>query len=249
MQSIKNIVFLAALLCYTYAENPQLPAFIKKCNYKDKNLSGCIRLQIENSLPHFTKGIPELGVPPTDPVNLDDIHIDGNGLKLTFTNAAMHGLGQSKLTQLRMDIGNEAEDFTLAFKSNLSLTAKYNMDGKILVLPIQGNGDALIKTENVEVNIQSKLAHVKNNKGELHLKLVTPNYKYDIESTTFEFSNLFNGNKELADTTTTFANENWRQLMDDLAPPVIKQIVRTIIKAINKFFSKIPVEDIIDNFN
>ncbi|CAH2062885.1 unnamed protein product, partial [Iphiclides podalirius] len=249
MQPILNFVLLTVFLCYGHAEDGKLPPYIKKCNFKAEGFTECVKEQIENSLRPFTKGIPELGVPSTDPVILEDINIDGNGLKLTFTDAAMHGLSNSKLTQLKVDIGHEEEEFNLAFKGNLSLTAKYNIDGKILILPIQGNGDALVKAQNIEVNIQSKLVHVKDSKGQNHLKLVTPNYNYDIQSTTFDLKNLFNGNKELAETTLTFANQNWRQLMDDLAPPVVKQIVRTVVKAINKFLGKVPIHEMIDGYN
>ncbi|CAG5056008.1 unnamed protein product [Parnassius apollo] len=248
MQSVINLVLFVTLLYNTNAENGQLPSYMKKCELKD-GFDECVKTQIEKSLPLFTKGIPELGVPSTDPVILDDIAINGNGLNLSFTNAAMHGLSKCRLTQLKVDIGNEEEVFDLAFKGDLSLTAKYNIDGRILILPIVGDGDALVTAQNIEVNIQSKLAHVKDNKGQNHLKLVTPNYKYDIQRTIFDLKNLFNGNKELAKTTLTFANENWRQLMDDLSPPIIKQIVRTVVKAINKFFSKVPISNMISGYN
>ncbi|KAI8440344.1 hypothetical protein MSG28_001682 [Choristoneura fumiferana] len=98
--------------------------------------------------------------------------------------------------------------------------------------------------DNIKVEIKSKLTHVNDAKGE-HFKLVTPNYNYQIEKTTFAFKNLFNGNKQLADATHEFANQNWQQLMDDLAPPVIKQIVRTCVKAINKFFNKVTIDQIV----
>ncbi|XP_013175396.1 PREDICTED: circadian clock-controlled protein-like [Papilio xuthus] len=243
-----NIVLFVTLFCYINAEEELLPSFIEKCDYKDKKVDSCIRKQIENSLSRFAKGIPELGVPSIDPVQLDEINIDGNGLKLKFVEAAMYGLSDSKLTDLKVDIGSNEEDFNLGFKGNMSLIAKYNIDGKILILPIKGDGDAVVKANNVEVNIQSKLVHVKDSKGRSHLKLITPNYKYDIQSTTFDLKNLFNGNKELAETTLSFANENWRQLMDDLAPPAIKQIVRSVIKAINKFFSKVPISEMVTGY-
>lgn len=42
-----------------------------------------------------------MGVPSLDPVHLDDIKINGNGLNLTFTDAAMHGLSDSQLSHLK----------------------------------------------------------------------------------------------------------------------------------------------------
>lgn len=71
------------------------------CSLTDPNLENCVKEQIQQSLKAFTKGIPELEVNSTDPVDLDDIIIDGNGLKLQFTNAQMHGLSNSKLSKLK----------------------------------------------------------------------------------------------------------------------------------------------------
>ncbi|KAM3968236.1 juvenile hormone binding protein brP-2095 [Aphomia sociella] len=238
---------LIGLFCTTLGEESFLPSYIKPCHMDDKEISKCIKEQIENSLPYFTKGVPELNVPSIDPVQLNDIKIDGNGLVLTFTKAAMHGLSESKLTDLKVNVGEKDQDFKLAFKGNLSLTAMYEVDGRILILPIQGKGDALVYAQGVEVEISSKLTQVKGAKGN-HFKLITPSYKYTIEKTTFDLKNLFNGNKQLAETTLQFANENWQQLMDDLAPPAIKQIVRTCVKAINKFFSNVPISRIIQGY-
>ncbi|CAK1551890.1 unnamed protein product [Leptosia nina] len=243
MKQLTILVLLAAIF-YVEGEEEFLPSYLKPCDLQKSDFKKCVRQQIENSLPLFSKGIPEIGVPSIDPVDLNDIVIDGNGLKLTFTKAKMHGLSEGSLTDFIINIGEKEETFKLGFKGNLSMTAQYNADGKILILPIRGDGDSLIKCRNVEVEINSKLNHVKDAKGE-HFKLATPNYKYNIESTTFDFKNLFNGNKQLAETTLQFANENWRQLMDDLAPPVIKQIVKTIVKAINKFFSKVAITTIV----
>ncbi|XP_047545596.1 circadian clock-controlled protein daywake-like [Vanessa atalanta] len=246
MKYLIAIVFLVGI-CHVRTEDDFFPDYIQPCDLKEEEFTKCVKQQIEDSLPHFSKGIPELGVPSVDPVNLDDITIDGNGLKLKFNKAQMHGLSHTMLTKLKVDIGQEDERFNLGIIANLSLTAKYNADGKILILPIKGDGDAVITCKNIEVEINSKLSHIKSSKG-LHFKLVTPNYKYDIQSTTFEFENLFNGNKQLADATLQFANENWRQLMDDLAPPVVKQIVKTIVKAINKFFSKVTINRIVNGY-
>ncbi|XP_075973029.1 circadian clock-controlled protein daywake-like [Anticarsia gemmatalis] len=235
---------LLSLVYITHSENGFLPPYISPCELSTDKFVDCVKKQIVNSLPKFTKGVPEMGVPSIDPVHLDNIEIDGNGLKLSFSEAAMHGLSKCRLTDLKVDIGKSEETFSLAFKGNLSLVAKYVVDGRILILPIQGKGDALVDAQGVEVKIDSKLVHVKDTSGE-HFKLATPKYKYTIEKTTFDLKNLFNGNKQLAETTLQFANENWQQLMDELAPPAIKQIVRTVVKAINKFFSKVPIKQIV----
>uniref|UniRef100_A0A0K8TUP1 Takeout Protein n=1 Tax=Epiphyas postvittana TaxID=65032 RepID=A0A0K8TUP1_EPIPO len=235
-------VSLVLLVAVVYSGNGEsLPSYIKPCQLDD-TFAKCVKEQMVTSLPYFTKGVPELGVPSLDPVNLDDIVIDGNGLKLSLKDAKLHGLGDADVQDLKLDI--DAEKFSLVFTANMSVTGQYNIDGRILILPVQGNGDSTIKCDNIRVEIKSKLTHVKDSKGE-HFKLITPNYSYQIGKTTFTFKNLFNGNKQLSDATHDFANQNWQQLMDDLAPPVIKQIVRTCVKAINKFFNKVTIDQIV----
>ncbi|CAG9563507.1 unnamed protein product [Danaus chrysippus] len=242
------LIFVAvSVLQKTRAEDGFLPSYIHPCSIADPKFSDCVKEQIVECLPHFTKGIPEYGVPSIDPVDLNDIIIDGNGLKLKFTDAQMHGLSKIDLTGFNLKLGDNEESFELKVKGNLSLTAQYTADGQILILPIRGHGDALIDCDGIEVQIKSNLSHVKDDKG-THFKLVAPNYKYDITNTKIDLKNLFDGNKQLAETTLKFANENWRQLMDDLAPPAIKQIVKTIVKNINKFFSKVTIQQIIHGY-
>ncbi|KAI8440346.1 hypothetical protein MSG28_001683 [Choristoneura fumiferana] len=234
-----SFVLLVAIACS--GNGDILPSYIKPCTLGD-GFANCVKEQMITSLPYFTKGIPELNVPSLDPVNLDDIVIDGNGLKLSLKEAKLHGIADVDVQDLKVDI--DEEKFSLTFIANMSVTGQYAIDGRILILPVQGHGDSTIKCDNIKVEIKSKLTHVNDAKGE-HFKLVTPNYNYQIEKTTFAFKNLFNGNKQLADATHEFANQNWQQLMDDLAPPVIKQIVRTCVKAINKFFNKVTIDQIV----
>lgn len=44
----------------------------------------------------------------------------------------------------RLQLNKGEGQFSLSFKGNMNLTAKYVADGRILILPIQGNGDALV---------------------------------------------------------------------------------------------------------
>ncbi|XP_037967909.2 circadian clock-controlled protein daywake [Plutella xylostella] len=226
-------------------KNITIPDYITPCDVM-KDFDSCVKKQIEISLPHFTKGIPELGVPSIDPVDLDNIKIDGNGLKLLFTEAKMLGLSSAKLSDFKINLLEEK--FSLSFRVNITVAAKYVVDGQILILPIKGKGDAVVKARNIEVFIKSKV-NVMNESDGQHLKLNTPSYTYKIEKTTFKFQNLFNGNKQLSDATHQFANENWKQIMDDLAPPAVKQIVRTTIRNINKFFAKVTVPQIMIGYD
>lgn len=74
--------------------------YMHQCDLESKVFQKCLREEIEKILPYFAKGIPELGVASIDPVDLKDILIDGSGLELKFTNAKLHGLSKTILSDL-----------------------------------------------------------------------------------------------------------------------------------------------------
>lgn len=51
----------------------------------------------------------------------------------------------SIFSRYRAEFSKAEGSFSLSFKGNLSLTAQYVADGRILILPIKGSGDALVE--------------------------------------------------------------------------------------------------------
>lgn len=57
------------------------------------------------------------------------------------------------------------------------------------------------------------------------------------------FGNLFNGNRELGDTTNSFFNENWRDILKEIKPAVASAVADIYETLINNVFSSIPYDD------
>lgn len=57
------------------------------------------------------------------------------------------------------------------------------------------------------------------------------------------FGNLFNGNKELGDTTNSFFNENWKEILKEIKPAVADAIASVYSSLMNNIFTSIPYED------
>jgi hypothetical protein len=102
---LRNYVFVfkCLFLRKKLIDKTLIPApYIKPCNYDDATtFATCVKEQIVESLPYFTKGIPELGVTSLDPVILEDIVIDGNGLKLSLNKGQLHGLSTAVVNELK----------------------------------------------------------------------------------------------------------------------------------------------------
>ncbi|KOB74337.1 DUF233 protein, partial [Operophtera brumata] len=66
-----------------------------------------------------------------------------------------------------------------------------------------------------------------------------------LEPVVYDFKNLFNGQKDLSDTTHKFVNENWKEVAYEIQDPVFKANFKKIIKNANKLLKSIPIENLI----
>ncbi|CAG4993347.1 unnamed protein product [Colias eurytheme] len=223
-----SVCLLAVVSCGASVFAGALPPFLKACSASDPNLNQCIEKVISAGGGKFAKGIPELGIASLDPVHLGKVVVDNPALRLTFDDTVVTGLGDFRVNSYKID--TEKGKAILDFTANVTLKANYDMDGQVLILPIRGNGQAKIKITNLNIVIKYDYKTIDG-------YWTVTGYKdsYKMDRAQFKFTNLFGGNKELADTTIGFANQNWSLIMQEIAPPAIEQIIpSTIQRVINE---------------
>lgn len=233
-----QLSFLAVAFLVAGARAGALPSYFTACSGSQDDLDQCIEKVITAGGPHFADGIPALGVAPLDPLQLGKIVVNNPALKLTFTDTIVTGLRGFRLNSYKMNAAHNKA--TIDFTANVTLKAQYEMDGRLLILPIRGNGPAKIKITNLNIVIKYDFD---TKDGHWMVTDYTDNYKMDRAQ--FKFSNLFGGNKELAETTHRFTNENWEIIMQEIAPPAIKGIIRSCIEVVNKFFGGVPATELL----
>ncbi|KPJ16054.1 Circadian clock-controlled protein [Papilio machaon] len=212
--------------------------FIKPCSISDPNLNQCIEKSIELAGPKFADGIPELGIAPLDPVQLGTVVVDNPALKLTFSDTVVTGLRDFKVNSYKMntDKGKAVLDFT----ANVTLKANYVMDGQVLILPIRGDGQAKIKITNLNIVIKYDYATTDGH-------WVVSGYKdsYKMDRAQFKFTNLFGGNKELANTIGNVINANWEPVIRDIAPVAFQNIIAACVNEAKKLFAAVPANQLL----
>ncbi|CAH0682925.1 unnamed protein product [Spodoptera exigua] len=230
------VCFVLSYIACAYAGT--LPSFIKPCSRSDPNLNECVEKVISVAGAKFSEGIPELGIAPLDPVELGTVVVDNPALKLTFTDTVVTGLKGFRVNSYK--INPDKGKATLDFTANVTLKAHYDMNGQVLILPIRGNGQSKIKITNLNIV-------VKYDFEEKDGHWIVPSYKdhYKMDRAQFKFTNLFGGNKELAQTTERFTNENWEIIMSEIAPPALKQIIKKCVDQVKKFFGSIPAKELL----
>lgn len=79
------------------------------------------------------------------PLNIPEVALHPSPeLKVKFTNCKIYGLDKAQITDIKIE--PKAQKATMALRiDEVSLDADYDVNGKLLILPIQGKGPAKIK--------------------------------------------------------------------------------------------------------
>lgn len=80
--------------------------------------------------------------------------------------------------------------------------------------------------------------------GKAYMQVEKSRLTYTTDKVLFDFTNLFNGNKVLSDTTNRFFNENWMQIHEELRPKFYEAIASIYETLINKAFGSVPYDEL-----
>lgn len=93
--------------------------------------------------PKLSDGIPELLVPPCEPLTIAKINIKQNAgairMESEYSNVSVYGLTNFTLRSVRVDTTNNKFRINLWFPA-LKMTANYHIHGKVLLMSLAGNG-------------------------------------------------------------------------------------------------------------
>jgi hypothetical protein len=117
-------------------------SYITLCHRKDPNLGTCFQKAVEQIRPHMKDGIPELFIPPMSPLVLPQAGLDnGDNFKASFRNIEVYYVDEFRVDNLNVDLDNVNFDVAISFP-RLRIKSQYNIDGKILILQLKGQGPA-----------------------------------------------------------------------------------------------------------
>ncbi|XP_047531429.1 protein takeout-like [Vanessa atalanta] len=218
------------------------PGFTLPCDISDES---CINKFANILLPHLFTGIQDLEIPSVDPLYIDKVIGDISILKYTFYNSTIVGFKKCKVSNLKLD-----KEFTkLSYDlicPHLIMTGIYDITGRLVLLPVEGNGDFKMTSGKYFIHVESELKTTKGKTDKIHAHI--KNFKLKCEPQEplyFDFKNLFNGQKDLSDTVHKFANENWQEVANQVQDPLFYAIMKRIVTISNKYLKHVPLEDIL----
>lgn len=125
----------------------------------------------------------------------------------------------------------------------ISITGRYKIDGRVLVLPIRGEGNADLVFDNAKLVVKYKPKVIEKN-GKEYIQTERFQLDFDTSQLHIKLENLFNGDKALGDNMNVFLNQNWRDIFNELKPAITFAVEEILKGIINRIFIRIPYSDI-----
>lgn len=216
------LILVAAITQNVYSKS--LPSFLKPCKRTDPKFNDCVKTILGEILKRSGKGEPKLNIPSLEPFVIPKIELDQGAskavtLKATLNNISVTGITTARIEWVKADMEKEPKFEVKVKTPALRLQSNYEVDGKILVVPMKGSGKSDMNLTDIEEVVKINTKFVEK-KGGIHLEVASQDVDVSVKNGKFYFENLFNGNKELGEQTNTFINENWQELYKELKPVI-----------------------------
>lgn len=209
----------------------------------------CVAKVMSQVVARVARGHQGLNLPPIDPLHVSAINIAQGesspvSIKLDLLEQDLIGLANIRVQSVSgFEKLPDGQVFNVnATVDQVKLLGDYKINGRVLVLPIQGHGKSNLTLNDLKINIKyTTQSTIKNQK--LYIQTKKFRFSFDVSRLFIKLENLFNGDKALSDNMNLFLNENWRDIFQELRPSIEDAFSQILNSLLNSVFSKVPYSD------
>ncbi|KAF7279299.1 hypothetical protein GWI33_007432 [Rhynchophorus ferrugineus] len=236
------ILFLAVLGLFNICDS----ITFKYCKGSESSSDACLIDAISDALQQLKAGYKEFGLKGLDVYKIPAISVEAGKGAVHFTqnyrNIQLLGFTDAVVKEAHFDRQNNAFTFTM-FIPLLTQKADYNVNGKLLTLPITGNGSSVFELYNMNLKIDMTLDDYTRD-GEHYYKIKSIQVYLPISKLKGHFDNLFNGNKLLGDNVNRLLNDEWEAIYSDVQHPLELAYGKDFEMYIQTFLDHVPAKDL-----
>ncbi|KAL3282196.1 hypothetical protein HHI36_005390 [Cryptolaemus montrouzieri] len=134
-----------------------------------------------------------------------------------------------RLTMPSYDVPNQ-QFFCGGFVDHLSLAGRFKVSGKVLIAPIEGEGNFKAEIGKSRMDVYQKVKVVQK-KGLDYIQPVTTNSTIKVDNPKIQLDGLFGDNQQLNKATNDVITDNIDVLFEDLKP-VLEQFITDILQGL-----------------
>ncbi|XP_034934978.1 uncharacterized protein [Chelonus insularis] len=230
---IKSFVFWFNFIFLLPSVFTEVPSYLPVCGRRNPKLDECILNSVKTVTPLLVRGIPELKVPPIEPLFLPEglSFYNLKDFSASTKNVKLSNLSAFEPSNFHADLDKKTITFKVHF-DQVKTEGDYVVDAKILV-PIHGDGYITIDSYDINADVVLQYKLISTKKGQqlyftgMTCKMKIADYKcnftpYDKSSTT------------LADAINTVINSNRQEVLETFIPILEKAISTRVLEISNK---------------
>ncbi|XP_030762883.1 uncharacterized protein LOC115887566 [Sitophilus oryzae] len=216
------------------------------CKYTDPNFDSCFKDSFQKAIKLLENDIPEYGLANLKVYKIPALSIQaGSGsvhLIQNYKNVELLGLSDATVISAHFDKDKKILSFSILIP-NLIQRAEYEVNGKLMALPVVGHGPSELQLENVEMTTEVGLEE-ENREGLMYYKITS--YKLDLKTSHLRsrFDNLFDGNKLLGDNINRVLNDEWQIIFNDVKSSTEAAYSTVLKDYVQTFFNHVPAKDL-----
>lgn len=222
----------------------KFPNSFSRCNQEDGK---CLLEAITATFRSFYKGVPEIGLVPLDPLQIDKMDIiQGDGpinIELNFKKVNLLGFQHAQVKKASGFTANPTKMDMNVLVPVASLVGGYKINGKVLILPIQGEGSSNMTMVNCGITLKWT-GKLEDRNGKQFYQIDKFKVNFDTSRFYMDFSNLFNGDKALGDNMNVFLNDNWQDILKELKPAIAAAFTKIFEAVVRNVFNKVPYNEL-----
>ncbi|XP_046975602.1 uncharacterized protein LOC124541707 [Vanessa cardui] len=250
----QRIFKILLVLCFTIichngeaAENdntPTIPEYLLPCKRSDAELDSCIKRSFNHLRPYLARGLPDLEVPPVEPLFIDRLMMENNAgpvrVRATFSNITVIGPSNYTVTKIRSDLKKLRIDMGLVLP-RIEVTGHYEVSGQVLLFPVRSQGDfwasfndvvAIVKIFGKEIEREA-VKYMTADRMQVDFKL---------KSSRFKVRDTVNHGSVIGEAMNQFLNNNAAEIIDEMRPAASAAIAKHFRIFLNAAFERIPID-------
>ncbi|XP_049949392.1 uncharacterized protein LOC126457271 [Schistocerca serialis cubense] len=232
--------FLAVAIA---AVSAALPDYVPVCPRNDPDINACVSNAIEKLRPALMKGIPELEVPPIDPLEVSEVTVSpipGQRVRVTASNIKVYGLEKTRINRINVNVRNQ--EFSGAVEMpNLMFAADYNVDAKFMQLSMKGKGAVSGNATGVhgDFTLRGKLVKRKNGN---YLQFNKLNLNFNVDRSHSHMEGLVSGDLVIGDDTYD-QGDNGMNIWPLAKPVIERSIAEVLLEMANRIVSHVSYDE------
>jgi len=237
-------MLLLAVLIHAASSLADPASDMIKCLDDGKDVSTCSAETFENFRPTMKTGVPELDLPPLDPMTIDQILFKFWNVTAAFANTQLNGFQKFEMKYSNIDRKERTWKVGLSLPV-MKTTGTYVLYGSIPGFDLtRSSGEERLNAKNVDLTIEMKLGTRAQDK----IFVTDFDLKLDLDDIDLELECLFpkeNGeccprkylkscNQTLAKVVLRFINKDGKKFIEEFQPQIAKKAGDILKDYLNK---------------